>query len=363
MIKTTAINFTNYLNNFNIVWDLGRRCNFDCSYCESSRHNNSSKHKSLVDLKNTYHFIQKYASLYDDHRTEKANLKINFTGGEPTSNPIFFDLVDFIKTESISTKLSLTTNGAWSKNFTENIIKNFEAVTISYHAEAAENVKNKVIENILDLNKHIRTQVNLMLHVDKWDECVDIYELLKKENVSVKLRPIGDGSVTVRGWFKDKDGSLRRTSHEYSVDQQQWFFEKNGISKPVNTSSQGTEMGRTCCGGICLQGKVDNTWKPITLVDTDFKNWHCMVNWFFLYIDEETGDVSHHQTCKALFDKQRGNIGNLSDTNGIFEFVKSNVNNTIICPNLRCGCGMCVPKAKEYDDFVVLRNQGVKGFV
>ena len=23
----------------------------------------------------------------------------------------------------------------------------------------------------------------------------------------------------------------------------------------------------------------------------------------------------------------------------------------IVCPNLRCGCGMCVPKAESFDDF------------
>ena len=38
-------------NNFQVTWDLGRRCNYDCSYCPVTRHDNFSPHATLDELK------------------------------------------------------------------------------------------------------------------------------------------------------------------------------------------------------------------------------------------------------------------------------------------------------------------------
>jgi hypothetical protein len=114
---------------------------------------------------------------------------------------------------------------------------------------------------------------------------------------------------------------------------------------------EGAQLGRVCCGGRCMEGKVDNGWQPVNLIDTNFKDWYCSVNKYFLHIDNETELVYHHQTCQAKFEKGRGSIGSLTDTESIYKYVEQNKNNTIICPNLRCGCGMCVPKAEDKNEY------------
>jgi hypothetical protein len=161
----------------------------------------------------------------------------------------------------------------------------------------------------------------------------------------------------MKGWVKDQDGKLRRTSHEYTEEQQKWFFEKIGTNADTNSKKEGIELGRQCCGGICLTGKVDDIWQPISFIDTNFNDWYCMVNWFFLAIDQETGEVYHNQTCKALFNKEVGSIGNLAHTDKIFEFVRLNFENSIVCPKLRCGCGMCAPKAQNIIDFKQIKEK------
>jgi hypothetical protein len=87
-----------------------------------------------------------------------------------------------------------------------------------------------------------------------------------------------------------------------------------------------------------------------------------MVDWFFLYIDQETGDVFHHQTCKAFYEKTTGPIGNLSNSQEMLDGLAARLSRKeivpIICPNKRCGCGMCVPKAQSIDDFKLL-TQGI----
>ena len=346
MIKTIAIKLKNP-EPLMVTWELGRRCNYDCTYCEATRHNNVSKHSSLSELKNTFDFINKYIKLYG---LENAN--INFTGGEPTVNPIFFDFVEYAKTNP-NFKLGLTTNGAFSTKFVPAIVESFKWVTVSYHAESDKTLKNNVIKNILELHKSkIALKINVMMHADYWDECVQVCELLDKEGVQYNPRPIGDGNITRVGWFTDTDGSLRRTSHEYTEEQQAWYFKRMGLTADPTAKKQGTELGRNCCGGRCVQGKVDNQWQTVNLVDTHFKGWHCSVDRYFLHIDQETGLVYHHQTCQATHTGKKGAIGSLDQPEEIFNYVIENKNNIIVCPNDRCGCGMCIPKAESLDEYL-----------
>jgi MoaA/NifB/PqqE/SkfB family radical SAM enzyme len=345
MIVTDAINLTGP-ERLMVTWDTGRRCNFDCSYCEISRHDNISSPHSYEELLRTFKFVKEYTSIYADL------VNINFTGGEPTVNPAFWQLAEYIKNNETRFRLSLTTNGAWHPKNTDRITELFEGVTVSYHTEGHSKLKQQTLDNIKLLHaKGIWLQVNVMLHTDNWDEGVAVCEELKELGITHNPRPIGDGNAERKGWFTHSDGSQRRTTHDYTDEQQNWFFDYTNMPKPVEGTRAGTELGRKCCGGRCLKGKVNNKWQEVTMVDTHFKDWFCSVNKYFLHIDQHTGSVYHHQTCQALHNGLRGPLGNLSNTDAIIEYANKNKNETIVCPNLRCGCGMCVPKAKSFEDY------------
>ena len=359
MIKTTAIRSVKE-ESMMVTWDIGRRCNFDCTYCESTRHDNHSSYTEYDELKNTFDFIKSWTAIYNSRRKIPVGTGINFTGGEPTINPNFWKLVSLIKEEGDNFNLSLTTNGSWGPEYSKRIVKEFFGVTISYHAEASQKFKDRVIKNILELSKtSIWLQVNIMLHVDYWDECVELCELLEKNNVKYQPRPIGDGGIERTGWFQDADGSQRRTSHTYTAEQKQWFWNKKGIEKKDTTASEGGSLGRSCCGGRCLQGKVDGEWQPVVLVDTEFKGWNCMVDWYFLHIDQATKLVYHHQTCQALHRNKRGALGSLDNVPLMIREVMDRLTSpqAIVCPNQRCGCGMCISKARDKEDFDVIWNE------
>jgi MoaA/NifB/PqqE/SkfB family radical SAM enzyme len=360
MIKTSAIRNVNK-SNISVVWDTGRRCNYDCTYCEATRHNNYSKPKPFEEFKNTFDFIREWESAYNSKRKNPRLSDISFTGGEPTANPNFWQLIDYIRSFPENRYLSLTTNGAWSKKYSKKIIENFGGVTVSYHAEADKSLKDSVIQNILELSKtNITLQVNVMLHVDHWEETVQVYNMLKQKGIVCNPRPIGDGGIVRKGWFIDSDGTNRRTSHEYSIEQQKWFWNEMGIAEIPLNAAEGNQLGRKCCANIPLEGKVDGQWRPIRLIDTHFKDWYCMVDWFFLYIDQETQDVYHHQTCKAFYENTTGPIGNLKDSGKMLDQLKNRLSLKeipyIVCPNNRCGCGMCVPKSQSFEDFRLLQE-------
>lgn len=347
MIKTTAIRLVK-AEPMMVTWDIGRRCNYDCTYCEAAHHNNTSKHRTVDELKVTFDFVQRWTKLYNDKRNISTT-NINFTGGEPTSNPNFFDFVEYVKAQGNYT-LSLTTNGAWSPKFTDRIVKNFFGVTVSYHAEAHPNLKKQVLENIKRLHEAgIWLQVNVMLHAEYWEEVTGVCEQLDELGIKYNPRPIGDGGITRKGWFVDVDGTNRRTSHDYSPEQIEWFYNKMGVKSKPADNKQGTEVGRACCGRRCIEGKVDGEWQEVKLIDTQFKGWSCTVDQYFLHIDQETETVYHHQTCQALHGGKRGPIGQIADADRLILELEERLATgaTIICPNDRCGCGMCVPKSKD----------------
>jgi MoaA/NifB/PqqE/SkfB family radical SAM enzyme len=360
MIKTTAINLVK-AEPMMVTWDLGRRCNYDCTYCEASRHDLTSPHHTLDEFTKTFEFIKSWTELYNSRRQLKSITNINFTGGEPTVNPDFWRLTKHINDHG-DFNLSLTTNGAWAIKRTEDIVKNFKGITVSYHAEADPLLRERVIENILALyDSHIWVQVNVMLHTDHWNHCVAIYEKLKSYGIKTNPRPIGDGLLERTSWFIDTDGTMRRTSHAYSLEQQQWFFDQMGFTGTPQQIREGTQLGRACCGGRCLEGKVNGQWQEVKLVNTEFKDWHCMVDWYFLHIDQHTGNVYHHQTCQALHNGGKGPVGNLTDTEKMINELRSRIANPspIICPNQRCGCGMCIPKAQTEEDYKILFSKHV----
>ena len=73
---------------FQVTWDTGRRCNYDCSYCPVHRHDNFSPHATLDSLKDNVDFLYEYIDLHLQYRQSKI-ANIGFTGGEPTVNPNF----------------------------------------------------------------------------------------------------------------------------------------------------------------------------------------------------------------------------------------------------------------------------------
>ena len=226
--------------------------------------------------------------------------------------------------------------------------------------EFAANTKYNYIEAVVEYCKETGLEIEVAASLinsnlkSKIENVALDNNMLKEKGVRVNPVPIGDGNMVRKGWFIDADGTNRRTSHEYTEEQQDWFYNWMGETRKASVATEGTNIGRTCCGGRCTQGKVDGEWQEVKLVNNWFKDWYCTVNWYFLHIDQHGGNVFHHQTCQATH-TGRGPIGTLSNTQLILDNVSAMLSQPtiapIVCPNQRCGCGMCVPKAKGFDDF------------
>lgn len=370
-------------NKLQVTWDLGRRCNYDCSYCPAHRHDNFSPHATLEELKANTKFLFEYVDIYLTHRKLKK-VGISFTGGEPTVNPKFIQFSEFLRQEykryegRWEAELSLTTNGAMGPKQAEAIKNNFDFMTISYHAEADKKMKQQIRDRILqfkdyrdnwwaenhdkDMRHKFWFKINVMFHAEYFEECKELSNWLDEIEVEYTPRVIGEWEDT---------GSL---AHKYTETQLQWFkdywrHKKEKLNKDSNHSLKavgekttekkklGMEIGRPCCGNreMCLSNKGKDGVKSTFVDNTTFKGWHCSVNWFFLHLEQQTDQVFHHQTCQARFDGTRGPIGKISEGDKIIKnlkkmFAENNVP-TIICPKQTCSCGLCAPKSSSKESY------------
>ena len=428
-----------------MVWDLGRRCNYDCTYCTSWMHSTTAPFNDLEKYKKTARFIDKYYSLYSKHHRDNWKLMISFTGGEPAVNPAFFNLLVHLKENYPYMQLNLTTNGTWNERKGKLLLENLDSITVSYHCEGTQKQKDLIRNNLLWVRKTIKNpnklRVNVMMHQDYYDECVDLIEnFLKPNDIKYIPRVIGDDAKFKSQWFTDMDGAQRRTSHTYTQDQllylkNHWntknkeaattvvpvtkfeksvieikkenyqpsntqviqnvdktiiptttttkFIEKSTDIKTEVTDGHARKMGRMCCGGRCMTVKIDGEVKNSAFIEqSNFKGYNCMINWFFLHIEEDKNAVYHHQTCmaklpntptvdidmikftKTKFTDEVGPITSLTDSDKYLEWLETQFEDgrtpTMVCPNTHCGCGICITKASNETDFREIADKFIK---
>ena len=432
-----------------IVWDLGRRCNYDCTYCTAWMHSTTAPLNNIEKFKKTAKFIDKYYTLYAKHHRKNWSLTISFTGGEPAVNPAFYELLPYLKENYPYMKLNLTTNGTWNERKGKFLLEHLNSITVSYHCEGTEKQKKLVKDNLFWLRNEIsnpsKLKVNVMMHQDYFDECVDLIEnFLKPNDIRYTPRIIGDDAKFKSKWFTDMDGALRRTSHTYEQNQLDYLknhwndknkeaanttqikkiefirdkkeinqiFSKESVSiehkknenyQPTNEKVENfktdeikaveiktevkdglaRKMGRMCCGKRTMTAKIDGEIKNAAFIEqSNFKGYNCMINWFFLHIEEDKNAVYHHQTCmaklpnspavdidmvkftKTNFTNEVGPITSLDKTDEYLEWLETQFENdrtpTVICPNTYCGCGICVTKANNEEDFRVIADKFIK---
>ena len=98
-------------NSVKVEWNLGKRCNLDCSYCPAEIHDNHSEHTDIEILKSTV-----------DTLSTIPNVRISLTGGEPCVHPDIEQLLQHAKNKI--SWINVTTNGTRTVEFYQNILEN-----------------------------------------------------------------------------------------------------------------------------------------------------------------------------------------------------------------------------------------------
>jgi|TARA_R110000803_G_scaffold36513_7_gene78440 MoaA/NifB/PqqE/SkfB family radical SAM enzyme len=271
-----------------VEWNLGKRCNYDCSYCPAVIHDNTSPHTDINILKNAV-----------DELSKINNIRISFTGGEPCVHPKILDLLEYAKPKV--SWLNVTTNGTRTAEFYIDILDRLiNHIVFSVHFEYDY---QKVIETVLNVAQHTKNKnilVHMMMLPGHLDDVSDACRRLKEAGINYALRPIR--------WTETHD--VFEDMERYSADEKDFLVTQNH-NPPHNTMIDETE---SCNTNDLLIAKTNQ-----------FKGWKCnagleslMINW--------DGEV-HRATCRV-----GGPIGN------IYEGTFAQPTEAINCTREWCTC-------------------------
>lgn len=332
----------------NVTWFIGRRCNFDCSYCSSMTHDNFSKH---IELDHAYNFIDNL----DQHCTLlKKKFKITYTGGEPFVHPHFSKILEYCYQKKNIYQQGVVTNGSPTLDIYQKAIKFLNNISISVHFEQKATDVDKLIDKIIVLNKNknIFLNVNVMALPGKFDQVKTIMQKLSKHSVKFVLKKIDPpnkkelpelyegnlpkknaetkdahkNSLEVKKEAKRKHQKLIQERHDQYYSQEELnFFKSNAKDDEWPNMKLYFEDKELLVNSETLKRNNLNRWKE----------WTCFIGIDSLYIEYD-GSV-YRGVCM-----QGDKLGNISD--------KINwPTDPIVCNLDYCVCSpdMCTKKVKN----------------
>jgi MoaA/NifB/PqqE/SkfB family radical SAM enzyme len=284
----------NHQGTIKVEWNLGKRCNYDCSYCPAAIHDNTSPHTPIETLK------EAVATLAGIGKP----IRLSFTGGEPCVHPKFLDLLQYCRFVGIQW-ISVTTNGTMPFEFYSKLP--VDQLVVSVHFEYDW---RRVMHTIKKLSESsdIKLIAQLMAHHDYISSVKTAHGISKSSNVPCTIRRIrwteGDHDL-----FDDM---------RYHPDDLQWILDNNS----------------TVQGNCVIDGKtVMHANDIIKFHLNKYKGWECNIGVESLMINWD-GDV-HRATCRV-----GGSLGNIYNNSFTVP------TDPIVCDRTWCTCAADIPITK-----------------
>lgn len=166
-----------------VLWFLGRRCNYDCSYCSPHVHDAVSP---WIDLDAARNFVHQYR---EQQRSRGLTTKWLFTGGEPFLDPGFLPLLRELHRQSPAEQINVTTNGSLPGLVYQQAARMLQGITFSLHLERSQRELEDTVEKIAGV-QGCRVSVNLMALPGHFTQVEWLLQDLQSREIPVVLRKI-----------------------------------------------------------------------------------------------------------------------------------------------------------------------------
>lgn len=279
-----------------IEWNIGKRCNYDCSYCPSEIHDNHSNHTDINLLEKT---VDKLCDL-------NKPLRISLTGGEPCVHPDIEVLLEYMKIKNISW-INITTNGTRGYRWYLDNEMFYNHIVFSLHFEQDW---HRIFDTILKYYDNTERDffVNIMAHHSYMNNVKTAAKKFQELGIKYAVRRIrwteGDHNV-----FDD----LR-----YEGKDLEWILEQDSTVQPNCLIDDEKQMH----ANDIIKNHLNQ-----------FKGWSCSAGLESLMINWD-GEV-HRATCRV-----GGSLGNIYQ--GSFNLPIE----PIICTRDWCTCAADIPLTK-----------------
>ena len=340
---------------FLLDWEITKRCNLDCSYCGPTEHDNTTEHPPIGECLQSIDFMFAYVSEYMQHiKPNQRKVILNVYGGESLFHP---DIVEILEQVRIKYKpyaeqwyltVSCTTNGVVGENQFNKIVTLVDYFSMSYHAEGLPKQQQLYFNNLLALKSAGKpTKAIIMMHNTQWSDSERAIEFCKENNINYLAKVIDTPA----------DKKFKYTDSQVKYMKVFWMS-----TAEIDSNKNMLEQGRSCCGGRKLSTN-GNLRESITFIPRQgFKDWSCSVNWYFLFVEQLTGNVYTNKDCKTSTTGRIEPLGTIVNSQDIIDTVKKQFATgmpVIRCIKERCMCGYCAPKAESPEEFLNLMKRHV----
>lgn len=300
---------------FCVSWILGRFCNYSCSYCWPYAHSRKPDHRPLPLVKQTIDEIKRQAN-----NRGFRSFHFSFSGGEPTANPKFLEIVghyasDREKMNYLSTHM--TSNCSPSIKWFEKYIKATEpldrvSVTASFHAEFAK--EEEFAEKLVFLQQNnVKVTINMVMVPERFDELWDKALYFQGKDINVTLKPQSNTSATkvVEGYTDEQLLRLRTGMPQLDFTSKHVAEKKKQESA---TDKPKKKMDITKLSPVLQVKLTDNEGQDWFMDQAErfnafdfnqFKGWECSAGYRSIIIREPDGTVKRSYSCH---DKPLGHI-------------------------------------------------------
>lgn len=241
---------------FPVLWNIGKRCNYACTYCAPRLHDMFSPHAPLETMQKVIHILATQIS--------NDQIKIWWTGGEPSVNPNFHKLIHFIH-EAYPNRfvLGATTNGTRKVEYYIDLTDHMQ-FTFSTHFEyiGDEIVEfSKKIKEIVEQSPKYSVSVNVMLEPNYWKQVKYMIHFFTEHNIKYDLMKIHGGY-----------------EHIVYTDEQLKYLDT------FNESGSYQDIEVTDC---YLKVTEMNANQLVNAGLNDFRGWECDIGKASLYIEND----------------------------------------------------------------------------
>lgn len=203
----------NERNTMMIDWYIGKRCNFSCSYCADFIHDNYSSHVPFEKMKI---FVDKIVERYG------TNIHWSLTGGEPTLNPDFLNLLEYLQDKKYH--ISVCTNGSRSLDYLYKMYELVDNVTYSMHFEHITPRLEEYTKKALKLEQW-RKDWNASHSDLGWE----LGETQPKQFIARFMVLPGFNDEIAKLTEKFKQAKIERIEHRVIRPQNEFFVEENKV--------------------------------------------------------------------------------------------------------------------------------------
>lgn len=335
-----------------VIWFVGKRCNYDCSYCSPHVHDSVSP---FLDITQSLRFAKE---IHDYCAKNGRRVNWAFTGGEPFLDPGFLDLSDYIRACDTTEQMNVITNGSLSVEMYQKAANIFKGITFSLHLERSQQELDSIIDKLPQISNQCYVSVNLMFLPGRLQQIKKIIKKLEYQGTPYVLRKITPVIDDVQNLPYETHGTGRKNKVLKSINQQSYnkiqYREKNDElradliekfydhdEKEYLAISNHKVEWQNC--GVWFD---DGSYKEINSDDllakdlTNFKDWICFAGVDNIFVDFD-GKIYRAQCQNA------GAIGHISD-GPIFKTTPTR------CLKQWCTCNADIPVRKSLPSRVTL---------